>query len=245
MDTAIKILFTDFRYIDCGDLVWRDPAGRPLGVSLPPGDPVPMRADSSGLPKGIRIESYPAEKHEAFERWPGWGRVVYEGGLYRSWYLRVDGHPLRGNGSEARVERPGTVEICSAESRDGYSWRERNRCPIEVPGQREFDGQTFLIDPDADAEERMKLVYCAHGPDEHRERLLAEQEKLPLWHNDPRPGCPAARSWSRERGDRGTRSSSPAGRTSCPGGRTGLPCLTPERRIPISTLAGRRSTRLG
>ena len=79
-----KMLFMDWRNIQCGHLEWRTDAGERLGVGNPPEPPVPMRADARCVPHGIRLESQPAQTSGPVDGWKGWGRTIYDGGRYRS-----------------------------------------------------------------------------------------------------------------------------------------------------------------
>ncbi|MSS69987.1 MAG: hypothetical protein EXS64_00710 [Candidatus Latescibacteria bacterium] len=183
-----RILFTDLRHIQCGTLSWATPDGRRFGVSHPPAPQVEMHAQPRHVPHGVRLAAQPARKTEPMAEWRGWGRIVHDQGRYRSWYLMVDGHALQGSGSRSQTESPGTVEVVSVESEDGFAWREGNRCPISVPGQKSFDGLTFFVDPIAPPAERYKLVYCAQPPDAVGNALLAEYMKRPARHRDVRIG---------------------------------------------------------
>jgi hypothetical protein len=156
-----KILFTDWRDIQCGAVAWTTPAGERYGVGNPPEPQVAMRAERRFIPHGIRILAQPARKTEMITGWNGWGRVISDEGRYRSWYIEINRHSKLGSGSAAHLAPPSSVAICGVESHDGFHWGEPTRSEIKVPGQRGFDGMTFLIDPHAPAEQRYKFIYCA------------------------------------------------------------------------------------
>ncbi len=156
-----KILFTDWRDIQCGALAWTAPDGARYGVGNPPEPQVAMRATPRAIPHGIRLVAQPPRKTEAIEGWKGWGRIISDEGCYRSWYLEINGHSRLGTGSVAHAAPPTSVAICGVESTDGFHWSEPTRSEIKVPGQRGFDGMTFFIDPHAPAAQRYKFIYCA------------------------------------------------------------------------------------
>ena len=185
-DEKRKILFFDCRHIQCGNLVWKTDSGEQYDVAHPPGDPVPMHVDTGRVPHGLRIEAQPADKHELVAEWQGWGRVIYEGGVYKNWQVRVGGYPLGGTGSPSQMEKPPEVEICALESDDGNSWKVKHQSEINVPGQNHFDGQTFFVDPVGPPSERYKIVYHANPPGEVADRLYKEYTKRPPLFQDER-----------------------------------------------------------
>jgi len=179
-----KILFTDWRDIQCGHLRWLNAGGEQFGVGNPPGEQVEMYAVPQNVPHGIRLQAEPARKTEKTDEYKGWGRVIFEEGKYRSWYLEINGHFKLGTGSAAHAEPPRSVCICRIESEDGLQWSEPQKCEIEVPGQRSFDGLTFFVDPVADEEERYKFVYCAQADEELVADLMAEYLQRQPRHRD-------------------------------------------------------------
>ncbi|MCZ6677782.1 MAG: hypothetical protein O7E52_11085 [Candidatus Poribacteria bacterium] len=156
-----KILFTDWRDIQCGAVAWLTSDGKRHGVGNPPEPPVPMRAEPRAVPHGVRLVAQPARKAGMIENWKGWGRIISDEGRYRSWYIEINGHSKLGTGSAAHGAPPVSVAICGVESNDGFHWSEPTRSQIEVPGQRGFDGMSFFIDSHAPAEQRYKFIYCA------------------------------------------------------------------------------------
>ncbi|OGG43754.1 MAG: hypothetical protein A3F84_13315 [Candidatus Handelsmanbacteria bacterium RIFCSPLOWO2_12_FULL_64_10] len=105
-----RILFTDLRHIQCGHLSWGTPDGRRFGVSHPPEPQVEMHAQPRYVPHGVRLVAQPARKTEPVTGWRGWGRIIYDQGMYRSWYLTVDGHSLQGSGSRSQTDDPQTYD---------------------------------------------------------------------------------------------------------------------------------------
>ncbi len=156
-----KILFTDWRDVDCGSVAWLTADGERYRVGNPPGEPVTMWAEQPSVPRGIRLQAQPARKAGVIEGLPDVGHVVYEDGRYRSWYLQVNGISRFGTGAPAHRRPPELVEICSVESPDGLHWSAPVRSRIETPARRDFDGMSFFIDPHAPADERYKFIYCA------------------------------------------------------------------------------------
>ena len=186
MEKKKKYLFMDFRHIQCGRLAWQTSDGDQYGVGHPPGDPVAMYADTTTAPRGVRITACHPEKTDPVENWPGWGRIIYDGGVYRNWHLRVDDHLLQGTGSYAQKDGPDLIEVCEGQSTDGYHWRLKSRCTIDVPGQSHFDGPTFFVDPAGPPEERYKVIWCAYPPKDVGERLYEDHLKAPARYHDDR-----------------------------------------------------------
>jgi hypothetical protein len=184
--TRKKILFLDWRDIACGRLDWLNRAGERYGVGNPPGEPVEMHARPTGVPHGIRLAAQPARTSGPMANYAGWGKIIREDGRYRTWYLRVDGHSKLGTGSAAHRSATPTVEICRAESADGFHWSDPACCRIEVPGQTGFDGTTFFVDPAAAPAERYKFIYCALVPGGAHEDLFAEYRARHPRHQDER-----------------------------------------------------------
>ena len=107
--TRKKILFTDWRDIQCGAVAWLTAEGEHYRVSTPPEPQVPMRAEPRLVPRGIRLQAQPARKAGKMEGYGGWGQshlrrravshVVYRGQWGFNAGLRVGGayryHHLR------------------------------------------------------------------------------------------------------------------------------------------------------
>ena len=186
--TRRKLLFFDWRDIDCGSVSWRTPDGETVDVEGSATREFDMHAEPVGVPHGIWLQVQPAQKTDPVDDWRGWGRTIHHHGKYRSWFLEIDGNSKLGTGSSAqRVDRR-VVSVCGVESDDGIHWSEPTRCPIDVPGQCGFDGVTFLIDPVASPDARYKLVYCARVPDSLAKPLHAAYLQRPLRHRDARVG---------------------------------------------------------
>ncbi len=177
-----KMLFVDWRHMRCGALSWITPEGARYGVANPPEPQVAMHARTQGVPHGIRLVAQRAQKTQPVEDWKGWGRIIYDGGRYRSWYFEINGIAKLGSGSPAHARPPTSVVICAVESNDGFSWSGIGRCQISVPGQRGFDGVTFMVDPAAPPAQRYKFIYYAGFAEgmfqRHLEEYLARPEHI-------------------------------------------------------------------
>ncbi|MBI3921650.1 MAG: hypothetical protein HY318_09555 [Armatimonadetes bacterium] len=186
--TSRTILFTDLRHIRCGDLEWFSPSGERLPLIRPPEPQVEACARSGFVSRGVRLVAQTARKTEPLALPKGLGtcgRIMFESGSYRGWRMRASYRPGRDLGAYSQ-DVPETVEICHAESRDGFEWRETLRCPINVPGQSGFDGFALFVDPKGNPEERYKAVYCARPPEEDRPGLWEKYEQLHPRHRDLR-----------------------------------------------------------
>ncbi|MFH1566384.1 MAG: hypothetical protein ABIL09_00175 [Gemmatimonadota bacterium] len=181
-----KILFMDWRDIQCGHLRWRTAEGAQLGVGNPPEPPVPLHSEPIHVPQGIRLESQPAETQGPVDGWKGWGRTIYDRGRYRSWHFEVNGFTKLGSGAAAHGTAYDQVYICGVASDDGFDWKEVSRSRIEVGSQRGFDGVTFFIDPAAPPPERYKMVYCAHFAEGEHEAMVRAYLKRPDHLRDDR-----------------------------------------------------------
>jgi len=179
-------LFTDVRHIRCGDLQWFTPTAEQLPLVAPPAPQVDAHAAPSLLPSGVRLVAQPARKTERLAPGtPRGSRVIFEHGLYRSWYLAVE-YPPGGDLGSYSTARPQSVAIGYSESSDGFSWSERARCPIAVIGFSGFDGFTVFMDPKGAPAERYKAVYMAAPAAEDRGRLWERYSRLHPRHRDVR-----------------------------------------------------------
>jgi hypothetical protein len=181
------VLFTDFRHIRCGDLQWRTPDNRTLFVAGPPQPEVQPHADLDVLPRGIELIAQKPSKTDRLPEGQRHSAIIYDGGVYRSWYLdsTFKGKPVGGY----LREYPDLVNICYTESKDAIEWTEKSRSPIDVLGQRGFDGFTFFIDPHGPPDERYKILYSAIPPESQKKGLWEEHEKLhPRYKYDHRLG---------------------------------------------------------
>jgi hypothetical protein len=181
-----KLLFLDWRHIRCGHLAWRRPDGKSLGVGNPPEPPVPLQADPQAVPRGIRLAAQPGRKLGVVDNWKGWGRIIHDGGRYRSWHFEINGYTQLGSGAAAHREAPASVFVCGVESEDGFAWKEVSRCPVELADQRGFDGVTFFVDPAAPPAERYKFVYCASFPEGRFDAQVEEYLRRHPRHRDAR-----------------------------------------------------------
>ena len=181
-----RLLFFDWRDVQCGRLQWQTAIDEPLGVGNPPEPPVPLRAVPRRVPHGIRLQAQPAQTTGPVDGWKGWGRTIHDGGCLRSWFFEVNGHTKLGSGAPAHSTPYDEVYVCGVASDDGYDWREVSRSRIRVGGQRGFDGVTFFIDPAAPAAERYKLVYCARVPEGEHDDMVRAYLERPARHRDDR-----------------------------------------------------------
>ena len=186
MEKQKKYLFMDFRHIQCGTLSWMTAKNEHFGVAYPPGKPVDMYAKTTTAPYGVKVSACRPQKTELWKSWPGWGRIIHDRNIYRNWHLQVDGDIVQGSGSRSQVDSPGLIEITEGESSDGFEWKFTNHCPIEVPGQSHFDGQTFFVDPHGPSEERYKMIWCARPPKDVGDRQYEEYMKRPVRYQDRR-----------------------------------------------------------
>jgi hypothetical protein len=160
-----KLLFMDWRHVQCGHLRWRTEDGTQLGVGNPPEPPAPLHSEAHQVPHGIRLEAQPADTTGPVDGWKGWGRIIPDGGRFCSWHFEVNGHTKLGSGAAAHGTAYDQVYVCGVASDDGFAWNEVSRSRVEVGSQRGFDGVTFFMDPAAPAAERYKMVYCAQFPE--------------------------------------------------------------------------------
>jgi len=179
MQPRRKILFFDWRDIQCGHVRWLTPDGTQYGVGNPPLPQVEMHAEQVAVPHGIRLVAQPARKTEPVDDWRGWGRIIHEDGRYKSWYFEAGGQSKWGSGSPAHGKVTDTLTVVGVESSDGFVWKEFTRSDINIAGQFGFDGFTFFVDPHGKPEERYKIVYCSAPPPEVGARWYQEYEKLP------------------------------------------------------------------
>ncbi len=186
-----KLLFFDWRDVDCGHVLWQTPEGDTIDVTAADEPQRDVHARPSGVPYGIRLQAQPARTTDPFTGWRGWGRTIYHDGKYRSWFLEIDGNSQLGSGSRAQRRDRQAVVVCAVESEDGMHWSDVGRCPLEVPGQYGFDGFTFFIDPVAPAASRYKIVYCASVPDQLSRPLFeARKERAAQCHDEREIGKP-------------------------------------------------------
>lgn len=155
-------IFTDLRHIRCSDLEWFSPDGNELPMASPEPQ-IEAYAKTCYVPHGVRLVAQQAQKSEPLPKGTRLRQVIFENGLYRSWYLDAIYPPGKDFGSYSE-DLPLSVEICYVESKDGFEWTEPTRCKIKVPGQTAFDGFTFFIDPKGHFEERYKAIYTAIPP---------------------------------------------------------------------------------
>ena len=69
--TKEKMLFIDWRDIQCGAVAWLTPEGQHYRVGTPPEPQVPMQAEPRLVPRGIRLQAQPARKAGKMEGYVG------------------------------------------------------------------------------------------------------------------------------------------------------------------------------
>lgn len=183
-----EYLFTDLRYIDCGDIQWLAPDGSP--VPLYPDEPVvPLRAELRRLPRGIALQAQKARKESPLPpgaAYPARG-VCYENGVYRSWHMQTQ-YPANARENGGRLKAPPEkVSIIYCESSDGYDWRQKYSCAIDVLGCGQ-DGFTVFKDPVAPESERYKAVFMAQAPQAQRPELWKSYQQINRRYRDTRLG---------------------------------------------------------
>lgn len=163
-DAQRTYLFTDFRHIRCGDVVWRDPGGEKLGS--PPAPPFRrLTPEARFLPWGVRLQAQPAEQLGPDDGLANFeGTVIQEEGGYRSWKLAIPEGP----------ETLGEVSVICRESDDGFAWRTAAECPIDTGGQFKLMGSGFFRDDHGTPAERYKAVWTARAPREQWEAIYRE-----------------------------------------------------------------------
>ena len=166
-------LFTDLRHILCSDLQWLGPDDRPVRLN-PTGEPVDVHASTFMMPHGIRLVAEPAQKTEPRKVAPGElpARIIYDGGVYRSWSMR----PVEGS------ENPFQFEIRHRESDNALDWRETHACCFDSPGLGDIQGFTVFIDPKAPAAERYKATFGTGASPEQLPALFEEYKRINRHH---------------------------------------------------------------
>lgn len=157
-----RILFTDYRHIEAGDLAWLTPKGDALPVEGPSGEPVPARAHTGFVPYGIRLQAMKPDKEGPLDSGPP-GGAMYDDGLYRAWSMDTHYPPGADLGSYS-VKTPDSITISYSESKDGYVWQQKGSHTIPVKHGTGFDGACFFIDDHGKPEERYKAIFHASMP---------------------------------------------------------------------------------
>ena len=180
-------LFHDLRHIQCGDLEWRAPDGTTLPLVDPPEQTGRARAEPVHLPRGIRLAAKEAKKTECLPAGVRLGRVVFEEGLYRSWYLDAEYPAGKDRGCHSNVPVV-AASICSVESKDGLDWSAPAASPIHADGQTAMDGFTVFRDPAAPSSERYKAVYMAMPSRTDWAGLWKQYQRISSYYRDSRLG---------------------------------------------------------
>jgi hypothetical protein len=180
-------LFTDARHILCGDLRWSTPEGTPVPLIAPPAPQIDVQAHSGWLPCGIRLVAQKAKKTDPLPAGTKIGRIVFDHGLYRSWFLNPVYPAGRNYGAYSEDPALG-LEICYTESKNGYDWTVPKGSPIDTKGCSGFDAFTFFIDPNGKSDEHYKAVFLGVPPKSDWPKLWHEYQKLPAYYRDLRLG---------------------------------------------------------
>lgn len=154
-----QYLFTDLRHIEVGDLSWFSPQGNPLPVAGPPDPHVAAYAETGFLPRGIRLQAFPAVKEGPLDQGPP-GTIHYVEGRYRAWNM-FGNYPAGKDLGSYSTTSAESLTIKYYESDDGYQWREKHSFVMPIRGQTGMDGPCFFIDPQGAPGERYKLLYHA------------------------------------------------------------------------------------
>jgi hypothetical protein len=126
-----RIVFTNWHYIQPGDMDWRNDDGKSVYVN---GNEGPFAAHHVGIraPRGIRIAAAkPATIMGPFER--PHRMILQDGDMYKGW---TDSHYF--------------------ESRDGMKWLQK--APLQLDDADDFSLYQVFIDPSASADERYKSI---------------------------------------------------------------------------------------
>ena len=176
-------LFTDFRDIRCSDLQWWAPDGSPLPLTNPPEPIVPAHATGPFMPRGIRLATRRANKMEPS---PGPTNIMHDGGMYRSWNLEFEydsGRTAQGWTDAS----PRQILVCYRESKDGFQWSEPTRSRFTMPGLTHFASSHVFIDPAGQPDQRYKMVYCTHPPEEQKAAIIKRYiQSVPYPYRDVR-----------------------------------------------------------
>jgi len=180
-------LFTDVRHICCGDLSWHSPEGQAIRLIDPPGPMVEAQARLNNVPRGVRLTAQRGSKSEPLAAGTALGRVIHEGGVYRSWVIRPR-YPEGRNFGCYSDDPALSLAIVHLQSDDGYAWQETGCSSIDPDGCSGFDGFTVFVDPSAAADERYKAVFLAVPPKERWAAYWTEYRKIHPYHRDERLG---------------------------------------------------------
>ena len=180
-----EVLFTDVRYISCDDLRWLSPEGSEVPLHRPPLPKIEARADLASVPRGVRLAAQRGNKTDPLPERSRAGRIIFEDGVYRSWFLDVQ-YPKGKDIGVSSTAVPVSVAICYRESSDAFEWEEKARSEIHVAGQSGFDGFTVFADPNGSPEERYKVVYMAIAPKAEWPALWGDYQKVHPRYRDTR-----------------------------------------------------------
>ena len=178
-------LFTDFRHIRCGDLQWFSTKGDSIPLTGPREPAIKAYSKTGFLPYGVRLVAQKANKTPPLSANTRFGRVIFESGRYRMYFLSPE-YPKGKDFGAYSKGIPKSVAICCTESKDGFIWSKPKKCQIKVSGQTAFDGFTFFKDPKGIPEERYKAVYTAIPPEGERKTLWEGYQRVHPRYRDTR-----------------------------------------------------------
>ena len=156
-------LFTDWRYVVPGTIVYRSSTGEELALKGS-GSIEGITTSPVQVPSGVHLEAQRAEKigplilnDKPWEHQIAHSSLHYLDGKYRLWYWAK---PLKD-------EDTTTGLLCYAESPDALHWTKPNLGLIPFKGSKETNivfqgtGCTVFVDPAAPPQERIKAIYIS------------------------------------------------------------------------------------
>ncbi len=170
-----KILFTDYRHIQTGNLIWVNQKGQAIPLHHPPGESVAVFPTHYLLPQGIRLQSQPAKK-ERLDVPPPSHRIMFDNGIYRAWTL--EGEDMTGH-------------LQYFESKDGYAWKETTQTTFPLPGKEPgIEGIALFKDPTGGPNEAYKAALTLTPLDSELAALRSQMNREHPRFRDywPRPG---------------------------------------------------------
>lgn len=177
-----QYVFTDYRHIDPGDISWMSPDGQSIPVAGPPEPPVAAIPNLGSVARGVRLVAKKARKEGPIPGLPG--RVLHDGGMYRSWSLQTN-YPAGGNLGSYSQAPAESITVQYSESNDGYAWSGGGVCTVPVQGVTGIDGDYVFMDPHGAPEERYKCIYNARVLEDPG-RWWSEYAKVHPRHRDNR-----------------------------------------------------------
>src|SRR5688500_6083546 len=112
-----QLLFTDLRHILCHDIDWATADGTRVPLIDPPRPQVDVHPVNMLGPRGVRLLAHRASKTDPFPKPGGVSKITRDGGVYRTWFAKVEYPPGKDFGSYS-TEAPIGVSVASSESND-------------------------------------------------------------------------------------------------------------------------------